>query len=556
MKRLFLAAAALCASAAFAWGPGHDTTVRCLLKRLPRELASRMTPEWNERYEEASHLPDHGRPELLKDVDRKPLEALGWDGGMQLHENPLRFEMFNRLVDAVKRDDAYSQFMLIAALSHVNADPAACNHNPVVQCGSYIWGCQGLNLFPELGLDFASVEETPVMRAVMEKRLAAVPEPTLPAKIGFEDVYGKLIRLQWEATELCNGRGSDVMAYAVALHAGDTSAEPKLAEALCDLGMYAVEHTLWLYAAAVRLAEEGAEPPADFDAETFTAAIDAEMKRPFLERPFGADGHIRPYLPVPGVRNRIRVLYDAIAFHAHGVMAPPSRILAPQAVSSLRHLFPSANASLLDIREAAEKGVDPAETEILVVFGGRFVPYLGFDVKKLLANIVAYARKGGKVLWVNGVPPKGLADAVTAAQREPHPLPDGYCNETYPVPLRELVGATVAWTGDDPVSFDYKRRPTGMAGWFWQGSRHAFDPAKLPPEAKGVMELRARDRTFLMGVVYPKERPVFAYMPTLAFFPYVLTREKPSLADFALRFDSAGEAFLARTVEALLGEAR
>ena len=549
-----LAAVVLCSDAAFAWGLGHDTVARCLLRRLPAELSSRMKPEWIPTYLEASHLPDAGSMNILLAVDREPLISLGWTGGLELHDNRLRFAMFNRLVHAIRRDDAYSQFMLLAAISHVNADPAACNHNPVVQCGSYIWGSEGLNVYPKLGLDFASVETTPVMRSVMERRLAAIQEPVLPEKLSYTDCYDRLVRLQWDADELCNGRGSDVMERAAALAAGDASAENGLAEALCDLGMYAVEHTLWFYAAARRLANEKAEPPSGFDAKAFIDSVEKEMSIAFSKRPFGADGYLRPYLPEPGVRYDVLVMADSLANMSEGVLAPSARMLAPQAVGSLRHVRPDLKSALVDIRDVREGKLDPSVTRLLVVFGEKIDSFRDFDGESLKAALVAWSRAGGKVLWVNGVPPVGMADGLVVAMVEPNPNMGGYCDSRYWVPQREIVGTTLAWIGDSPVAYSFLRRPTGMSGWYWEGSHIAFDAARLPSDVERLMTVSSSDVACTVAVAAPKGKPTFAYMPTAAFFPYVLTREVPSPKNFELRFDTAGESFLLRVVNLLLGE--
>jgi len=545
-KSFVLLAVVLCVNAALAWGPGHDTTVHCLQKCLPLEFVSHLKTEWIPLWEEASHLPDAGRHELLNEPDRSFLEQRGWRG-MSLHKNELRVLMFDRLVAAIRRDDWHNQFVLVAALSHVNADPAACNHNPIVQCASYIWGAQGLCVMPEAGYDFGAVEETERMSAVLARRLKSVKSPVLPVKLGYEDVYEKLLRWQYEAIELCNGRGSDVMKASVRRLGGDPTAETDLAEALCDLGLYSVERTWWTYAAAKRLADEKADPPTDFDLKALEKKLAVVYDRQQLERPFGADGYLRDCLPLPG-RNRIRVLNDPTANHADGILSPTARILGPQTVCSLRHLFPFANASLIDLREVAQKGLEPKNVDLLVVPGSSFKPYLGFDHKKLLRQIAAFAEKGGRVLWINGALPSGVCDAVEKAMYKPYREKGGYCNPPYWVPMRELVGSTFAWTSDSPVAYTCVRRPTGMAGWFWEGSTWAFDPKKLPADSVPLLEFRSPNYTGTVGVAWPKADPRFIYLPYAALFPYTLTHEKPSVTDYELRLDSAGEAFLSRAV--------
>jgi len=551
MKRLFVFAFSAClVTAAFGWGPGHDTTVRCIEKRFPKDFTSHLKEEWVPLWEEASHLPDAGRHDLLKEPDRSFLEKNGWKG-MALHENKFRFLLFDCLVGAICRGDWYEQFMLVSALSHVNADPAACNHNPIVQCASYIWGGEGLNVLADAGYEFSAVEKTETMRAILERRLAAVPAPTLPAKLDYEDVYRKLVTLQYGAAELCNGRGSDVMAAAVRRMGGDPTAETDLAEALCDLGLYSVEHTWWIYEAAKRLAAEKAEPPADFDVAAFMKPLKAEFAKRQLARPFGADGYLRDCLPQGG-KCRIRVLNDPTAHMAEGILTAQARIIGPQIVCSLHHLFPSANAALVDLREVAKKGLDPKDTELLIVPGTSIESFLGYDTKPLLRQLAAYADKGGRILWVNGVPTPGVCDAVVRAMFVPNKASGTYCAPKYWIPMRELVGTTLAWTGDSPVEHTYVRRPTGGAGWFWEGSEQAFDAKKLPVDAKGVLAFRSRRFSGTVGVAWPKDEPRFVYMPLAAFFPYALTREKPSVTDFELRLDSAGEDFLGRAVRMML----
>ena len=68
------------------------------------------------------------------------------------------------------------------------------------------------------------------------------------------------------------------------------------------------------------------------------------------------------------------------------------------------------------------------------------------------------------------------------------------------------------------------------------------------------MTCSAPELSCVVGVAWPREAPAFVYLPSAAFFHYVLTREKPSLTHFELRFDTAGEAFLLRAVDLLLEE--
>ena len=153
MKKILCICVMMIAGGAFAWGPGHDVVARCVLEKLPAEWRARFKPEWMKSYLAASHLPDNGSLKLLRP------EELEWfkancglkDVAMPFHYPPCFLGEVSRLVHAIRSGDDYSVFIYLASISHAIADPAACNHDPIIHILTYTWGDEGLKLLPKTG---------------------------------------------------------------------------------------------------------------------------------------------------------------------------------------------------------------------------------------------------------------------------------------------------------------------------------------------------------------------------------------------------------------------
>ena len=238
---------------------------------------------------------------------------------------------------------------------------------------------------------------------------------------------------------------------------------------------------------------------------------------------------------------RFAVFYDPTAHMDKSVFCAFATPLACQVVGSLKKIRPDLNAGLFDARVFAREGLDPSVVQYVMVFK-RVIPWRNFDVKGFNARLAEYKKAGGTVIWVEGCPPDYVLGAEVRRAMSDEGLRDGYCKPAFPVPLDELMSCSLAWVGKGggEKSWPYRRKPTGKAGWTWHGSPWRFDPAKLPKEAKPILELRTPERTFVTGVAVPGA----VYLPYNALFPYCLTDEKPSLSPFSLSLDSAGEAIL------------
>ena len=546
-------AVALAPLSAFAWGSGHDTVARCVLEKLPSEWRARFKSEWMKPYLEASHLPDNGRASLLPPADLEWLTVnCGFDGKTYaLHYPPCFVGATARLIHAIRMGDDYSVFMYLASISHAIADPVACNHDPIIHTLTYTWSSAGLDVLPSTGrpmpVDFAFAEHDADTREVLASRLAALQVPAAPKDITPESLFAQMLSWEYRALDKCSATSHRIVENGAKWMAtGDAKAKREAADALCDLGLWSVVRTLYVFDAARRLAAKGEIDVTPELVEHWCKAAKTN-EAAIVSRPMENDSFARPYFPEKGKPMRFAVFYDPTAHMDKSVFCAFAAPLSCQVVGSLKKIRPDLNAGLFDARVFAREGLVPSAVPYVMVFK-RVIPWRNFDVKGFNRRLSEYKKAGGVVIWVEGCPPDYVIGADVRRAMSDEGLRDGYCKPAFPVPLDELMSCSLAWVGQGgETTCLYRRKPTGKAGWTWHGSPWRFDHAKLPKDAKPILELRTPDRTFVTGVAVPGA----VYLPYNALFPYCLTDEKPSLSPFSLSLDSAGEAILGNVLKTL-----
>ena len=543
---MLVVAVALSPLSAFAWGPGHNTVAKCVLEKLPSEWRARFKSEWMKQYLGASHIPDNGRTSLIKADDLEWLTAnCGFKGNTYaFHYPPCLVGATARLVHAIRTGDDYSVFIYLATISHSIADPVACNHDPIIHMVTYTWCENALNVLPSTGrpmpVDFAFAEHDADTREVLARRLAALKVPTVPNDITAESLFAQMLSWEYRALDKCSATSHRIVENGAKWMAtGDAEAKREAADALCDLGLWSVVRTLYVFNAACRLAAVG---EIDVTPELVNRWCKAAKTNDVAvaSRPMENDSFARPYFPVKGRPMRFAVLYDPTAQMNNSVFCAGAGPLSCQVVGSLKKIRPDLNAGLFDARVFAREGLDPSIVPYVMVFM-RVTQWRNFNAKGFNARLAEYKKAGGVVIWVEGCPPDYVIGEEVRRAMSDDGLRDGYCKPVYPVPIDELMSCSLAWIGmGGEKTWHYRRKPAGKAGWAWHGSHWRFDTAKLPKGAKPILELRTPDRTFVTGVAVPGA----VYLPYNALFPYCLTDEKPSLSPFALSLDSAGEAIL------------
>ena len=530
----------------FAWGPGHDTVARCILKKLPDEWRNKFKNEWMETYLAASHLPDNGDLLILRPADVEWLQAnCGLkENAFNLHYAPCLLGEVSLLVHAIRTGDDYSVFMYLASISHSLADPAACNHDPIIHSATYIWGEEGFDILPNTGrplpVDFAFTEHDSDTKAVLERRLAELEVPKTPDNTDEDDFFAKLLSWEYFASEPCHMSSQKILENGSRwMMTGDVESKCAAADALCNLGLWGVSRTLQVFAAACAFAAKGEVEITPERIELLCAAAKIN-ETVAAQRSMDGDSFARPYFADAGRPVRFAILYDPTRQMSSSVFAVGGQTLGCQVVGTLKRISPDLNAGLRDVREFVQKGLNPSVTPYVMVFT-HVTAWRGFDVKAFHDRLKDYKQRGGKVVWVDGMPPEYILGPAVTATMTDDDHHDEYCKPAFQVPLDEIMSCSLALLeSDNEKVWSYKRKPTGKAGWYWHGSPWHFDVTKLPPNVKPIVELRTPEGTFTTGVFAPG----VAYIPYNSLFPYCLTEEVPSFLPFRLSLDSAGEAVL------------
>ena len=466
-----------------------------------------------------------------------------------LHHPPCLIGETARLVHAIRMGDDYSVFMYLASISHAILDPVACNHDPIIHLFLYIWCPSALNVIPSTGrslpssFDFAAHDAD--TREVLARRLAALKVPTVPKDITAESLFAQMLSWRYSALDKCSATTQRIIENGTKwMLTGDAKAKREAADAHCDLGLWAVMRTLYVFDAARRLAADGEiDVTPELIAKWCKAAKTNEAA--IVSRPMENDSFARPYFPEKGKPMRFAVFYDPTAHMDKSVFCSFAAPLACQVVGSLKKIRPDLNAGIFDARVFAREGLDPSAVPHVMVFK-RVTPWRNFDVKGFNTRLAEYKKAGGTVIWVEGCPPDYVIGADVRRAMSDGGLRDGYAKPAFPVPMDEFRQCSLVWVGlGDRRSWSYQRKPEGKAGWTWCGSPWRFNPEKLPKDAKPILEMHSPTASFVTGVAVPGA----VYLPHNALFPYCLTGDKPSLSPFTLSLDSAGEEILGRVLK-------
>lgn len=545
---LAVAGAALASGTAFGWSKGHDTVAEAVRGHLSADQRAHLEDDGaRKRYLAYSHLPDNraGWTNVLNEAERAFLAANGVDGTYGLHYNRGYWSAFALLVKAIRENDVERRLLWEMAIGHAVADMGACNHDPLIHIADYGWGPGGAKVLPRLELDLGFVEKSPKTKDAFFRRAAALePRPVAP------DATLRDILLSMSAFEnegLSNFRIQTSLLQAAADYACEATDEnaARLGELLGDLGLWAVDRTLYVCRAAELVARRNDDLAMDM--KSLLKETNERWTEFTRTRPLADDEMARPFIN-DGKPSKIRVLYDPLGRYAAGSMTILDRFLAVCVAGSLREIAPKSNATLLDLRELQEKGVSPADAPLLVVFGTRLGDWGCLRRKQLIRRLSEYAQAGGRMVWIGGKIPEGIDDALAGAIRVVDGK-DGYCKPLYPLPFDEYVASKIVWTGGGRRDeWKYERRPTGGAGWHWFGSHEYFDA--LPDGARPLLEIVPPSGS---PVVYGAADSRVAFLPTAALYPYVLTDETPNLRPVSLRLDGAGERILSGAIRAMLG---
>ncbi len=566
MRRLIpVAAAGLMPVLAFGWGAGHGTVARALASRMPDPWRAHLQGEVLRTFCADSHYPDSFL-KLSDDPRITPEEKAYLEGRSpkmtvryHFHSDTGRAVAFTLLVRALRENRRESALLWFAILGHSTADMVACNHDPIAHVATYAWGDKGWGLrFPDGTpmaamqpcLDLGWVEKEPAAKVVWDARVAKT-SATDSGKTA-EEALLDVMRAGLEGVGVCSAHGLPIVEAAAGWTVTRKAAfRQTLAERLSDLGCWAVERLLRDFLAAQRLAAGAADPEVtDAVRRRFNVWFDEFVaNRDYDEDSFvkGLTAAVRPDAPLLGV------LSEPTWRMNEGMLGPNDRVLAAQAVASLRRR--GRNAVLLDVRRVLAEGVSAERVPLLLVFAQKTSPYHGMDPKVLVRHLTAYRGAGGKLVWIGGgVPDPALCgfprDLITVAD-----VGKGYAYAWTRLPVGTNAYARLSLKIGDRTARPLARSPNFGAGWHVPSNK-TFFKSGAEEHVLPIARLLDRDRALLVGAAWPRSKPEVAYLPVYALFPYLWTGESPVLVPFEIGLDAMGLEALEAAFSALRVDSR
>ncbi len=516
---LLIVAACLIPSNLFAWGgSGHNT--------VGVEVAKHLPSPWREKLQGNSELFSRFLGYNLYPDSFKPLEPELWGEDFinvfeinkmknhyDFHHSASRCVGFQVLVEAIRRNDVEKVFLILGCLSHVIADQSACNHYPYIHYATYTLGSKGLNVSPELIADISWLDKQDFSHNIWEKRCAEINFTDTNPSVS--EMFERLMFIEWEATNYFRYGSTIVEASEDYVNKKDAAAGEKLAASLSELGAWAVEHTVKIFNAALRLAASGETVVWSGNIEDYNPSYTEKINNFILNRPISNDSFCVQALPKGLQSDPVRVLYDPTGKWNNGLFKIDDRIIAVGIVNTLQKN--SIDASIFDVREFNKFGIEnPADIKLLIVPAQKVTDYFCMKRDELFSQLKKYQEVGGKVLWIGSMPseiaPK-ISKNLTYCEQK-----DSYTNPAYPVSMDELLQSSVTLL-NTTRTWKFKKKPRGDAGWTWPSGRLYFVD-ELDEDIIPVVALKTPDKTFNIGAVYPKIEPIFGFITTYSIYPY------------------------------------
>lgn len=536
-----------------AWGAGHDDILRAVLDRLPVEVRAAFTPEMVKRaIEHGSHYPDSFAAFETSEIGEEAvadLHAAGLKVRYDLHHDHGRVASFARLVDAFREGDPARLVHWIASHSHVIADMAACNHDPLVHTATYGWGPWKVKL-PHSG-DYSQVAPLLDLAGSVRSKEggAAAFSHAIDRSLLGDDGRGadrqirEILLYGHEGARYCSPRGAKVLQGAAGwIDTADPAARTLLWEQIGELGAWAVVRTLRDVAVARRFAEAGIKPTLTPEA---TAAANEAIARLMRDRPLAEDALFEPLIRELKREDQgvVGVVLEPTWDMNDAMLGFSSRVQSAATVRTLRQR--GRPHATFDVRQLLSEGFpSPAQVPLFIVVATSFRSYHWMkagDFDELLSD---YLQDGGKVLWIagtGGLPAKSLAPISASGKRDD--------KATLPVPTKTFLGSTLSARLPGDPAWSIVNTPETPAGWqrphcpWWFDLSHT---SNLIP----LLTLRTPEQSFVVGAA-THDRQI-ALLPVYAVTPHLLDRDTPVTSPFEPALDLPATTLLTGVIDFLL----
>lgn len=540
---------------AAAWGAGHDDVAREVMNRLPNALRATFTLEIvEEAIKHDSHYPDSFQPFLPEEVGEKAIASMkqaGLKSRYDLHLDHGRVAGFAQLVEAIREGDAAHIAHWIASHSHVIADMAACNHDPMVHTATYGWGPWKVKL-PHEG-DFSKV--APLLdlggsghdTAGGAEAFAAAIDRLMLSDDGRDAArqIQELLLYGQEGARFCSPRGVKVLRGAAAwIDTQDLKGRELLWQNIGELGAWAVARTLRDVEVAMRFAKDGTQVQLTPEA---TAAAKSTIESLMRERRLDEDALFAPVIRElqPSDENVTGIVLEPTWDMNDAMLGFSSRVQSAATVRTLQKL--GRPHATFDVRRLLAAGFpEPKQVPLMIVVATQFNSYHWMKTELLETALADYLKRGGRVLWImghGGLPKKVLEPFGSALQRT---------EKAYlPVPGKRFTGSKLIAHLPGEPAWQIVNTPETPAGW-----QRPYCPWRLELKADSTLEplltLESEGVQHLVGACTTDHR--LALLPIYAVTPYLLSGESRVASPAEPELDEASTKVLLGVMDKMVGK--
>ncbi len=426
---------------------------------------------------------------------------------------------FIMLVDAMREKHPGHTAHWIATLSHVIADMAACNHDPLVHTATYGWADWRLKLSG--GSDFSKLRSlldlsgsardtaggADAFNAAIEKQLMHDDQRDAARALAEVMLYGQT------GAAYCSLRGVRILEGAAGwVDRQDLAAREQLWQNMGELGAWAVVRTLRDVEVAARFAKADAHIELTPEVESAHAA---EVERVLRDRHIADEALFAPVLnelqpdqsPATGI-----VLEPSWAMNG-AMLGFSSRVQSVAIVRSLQQAGQSY--ATFDVRQILANGLpDPGRVPRLIIVATAFRSYHSLKADVFDQRIADYLKQGGRVLWIMGnsqPAPKSFAAFNKAMRRKDS-------KDRLPVTDEAFLKSGVEIVGSGLPALKIAHPAKTSAGWQQPFCPWTFDLAKNP-DLKPLVTLISSDQSLTVGVISADSK--VACIPIYALTPYL-----------------------------------
>jgi len=519
--------AALVTGQAFGWGAGHNDQTTLLLKMLPDEIRNFIPPaDQKKMIRTYSHYPDSF--EKFDEAFIGPnavalLKKRGVKTRYSLHHDRGIATSFILLTDAFREKNPERAALWMGSLGHAIGDECACNHDPLLHYMTYALSSYKIKMGKGPGMDFSQAARHASGAKAID-RLVAHFKPE-PFSLEPAETLERLMMYTVEGCSFMTRRSARIAAGYRMNATPETIDDARLA--LTELGVDGAKAAARAVVTAWQYAQEGKKPELT---KEISARFEKRKTAYLAERPLADDSIYDGLLETGAPERFVGAIIESSQTMNRVYMGFSGKFVMASIMREMKNARLAYRA--LDFRTIVSKGApSPQAMPVAIICSGPFHPPAGF-----CENLRAYAKAGGKLLWIGGREKGALAPfsksfvavdnaqlPVTSKYGKLHTETIAKCRITFRGELAKALG---------PAPRAFRHNPNTAAGW-----QKPWCPFRIETGGRGITELvglTVGDEKMTVGAVFAGAdgKPRFVFVPEYVVAPFMLseadTMEDPS----------------------------